>query len=107
MLSVYSRHYPPCKHKDINHRRCRCPKWIQGTLPDGRSIRISATSRSWEKAEIKARALEDVADPNKPTIKARIRIDDAIQSFREDENSRHLDKHTQKKSSSGSAYGMD
>src|SRR6185437_4338566 len=36
MLSVYTRHYSPCTHTDINHRRCRCPKWIQGTLPDGR-----------------------------------------------------------------------
>ena len=98
MLSVYSRHYPPCSHSDINHRRCRCPKWIQGTLLDGRSIRISAGTRSWEKAEIKARRVEDVADPNKPEIKARVKIEDAIQCFRDDENSRHLNKHSQKKS---------
>ena len=31
--------YPPCKHTDIDHRRCRCPKWIHGTLDDGRVIR--------------------------------------------------------------------
>lgn len=32
MLSVYSRHYPPCKSDDINYKRCRCPKWINGVL---------------------------------------------------------------------------
>jgi len=98
MLSVYTRHYPPCTHTDINHRRCRCPKWIQGTLPDGRSIRTSAQTRSWEKAEVKARAMEDVADPNKPAAKARVTINDATQSFRNDEKSRHLSKDSVKKS---------
>lgn len=98
MLSVYSRHYPPCTHTDIYHRRCRCPKWLQGKLPDGRLIRISAGTRSWEKAEIKARRMEDVADPSKPTVRARVTIDDAIQCFRDDEHSRHLNKHTHKKS---------
>ncbi len=54
MLSVYSRHYPPCDHTDIYHRRCRCPKWIQG-LVDGKGfVRVSARTRSWEKAELKA-----------------------------------------------------
>ena len=28
MLSVYTRHYPPCQQTDSNYRRCRCPKWI-------------------------------------------------------------------------------
>lgn len=98
MLSVYTRHYPPCTHTDIDHRRCRCPKWIQGTLPDGRSIRTSAQTRSWEKAEIKMRAMEDAADPHKPAVKSRVTIDDAIQSFRDDERSRHLSKDSQKKS---------
>jgi hypothetical protein len=32
MLSVYSRHYPPCLSDDINYKRCRCPKWINGIL---------------------------------------------------------------------------
>lgn len=98
MLSVYTRHYPPCTHTDINHRRCRCPKWIQGTLPDGRTVRTSAQTRSWEKAEIKARKMEDVADPNKPSARVRATIVDAIQCFRDDEQSRHLSKHSQKKS---------
>jgi len=28
MLSVYTRHYPPCQQTDSNYRRCRSPKWI-------------------------------------------------------------------------------
>jgi integrase/recombinase XerD len=98
MLSVYSRHYAPCVHTNIGYRRCHCPKWIQGTLPDGRFIRVSAKSRSWEKAEIQMRAMEDVADPNKPSVRERIKIADAVQYFREDEKSRHLSKDSQTKS---------
>ncbi len=60
MLSVYSRHYPPCPSDDINYKRCRCPKWINGILgSDGPFIRRSAKSRSWEKAEDFKRKLEE------------------------------------------------
>src|ERR1700726_3122334 len=52
MLSIYSRHYPPCPSDDINYKRCRCPKWINDVLgSDGPFIRRSAKTRSWEKAE--------------------------------------------------------
>ena len=98
MLSVYTRHYPPCTHTDIDHRRCRCPKWIQGTLPDGKLIRQSANTRNWEKAEIKVRALEDAANPYKPEVRARVTIAEAIQCFRDDEDSRHLSKNSSRKS---------
>jgi integrase/recombinase XerD len=51
MLSVYSRHYRPCTSDDINYKRCRCPKWVNGLLgSDGPFIRWSAKTRSWEKA---------------------------------------------------------
>jgi integrase/recombinase XerD len=60
MLSVYSRHYPPCPSSDINYKRCRCPKWINGLLgSDGPFIRRSAKTRSWEKAEDFKRELEE------------------------------------------------
>ena len=52
MLSVYSCHYPPCTSDDINYKRCRCSKWINGMLgSDGPFIRRSAKTRIWEKAE--------------------------------------------------------
>src|SRR5689334_14550159 len=59
MLSVYSRHYPPCSSNDINYKRCRCPKWVNGVVgSDGPFIRRSAKTRSWEKAEEFKRQLE-------------------------------------------------
>ena len=59
MLSVYSRHYPPCSSNDINYKRCRCPKWINGIIGhDGPFIRRSAKTRSWEKAGDFKRRLE-------------------------------------------------
>jgi integrase/recombinase XerD len=60
MLSVYSRHYPPCPSDDINYKRCRCPKWINGILgSDGPFVRRSAKTRSWEKADDFRSKLED------------------------------------------------
>ncbi len=61
MLSVYTRHSQKCPHKnDIAWRRCRCPKWIQGTPSDEQGfIRTSAQTRTWEQAEAKARQLEE------------------------------------------------
>lgn len=60
MLWVYSRHYPPCPSDDINYKRCRCPKWINGILgSDCPFIRRSAKTRSWEKAEDFKRKLEE------------------------------------------------
>lgn len=76
MLSVYTRHAQNCDHReDINWRRCRCPKWIQGVSPDGRGpIRETAKTRSWEQAEAKVRRMEQAADPTKPQIKPAITI---------------------------------
>src|ERR1700690_124417 len=60
MLSVYPRPYPPCPSDDINYKRCRCPKWINGILgSDSPFIRRSAKTRSWEKAEDFKRKLEE------------------------------------------------
>jgi integrase/recombinase XerD len=48
---------------DSAYRRCHCPKWINGTSPNGKFIRISANTRSWESADRKARLMEINADP--------------------------------------------
>jgi integrase/recombinase XerD len=115
MLSVYTRHYPPCAETDSNYRRCRCPKWINGTLPAGNFIRLSARTRSWEKAERKARTLEtdvetarESGSPSSVTITpepavtiaakvvpdepVRITIKQAVKDFLQDEESRRLAK---------------
>ena len=113
MLSVYTRHYPPCAETDSNYRRCRCPKWINGTLAAGNFIRLSARTRSWEKAERKARMLEtDAETPREsasqssltiipepsvsitpePEPSVRITIKQAVKDFLQDEESRRLAK---------------
>lgn len=89
MLSVYSRHYPPCPSSDINYKRCRCPKWINGRLgADGLFVRRSAKTRSWEKAEnfkhklereyaAKEQALEESTRP----APAPVTVKDAVARF--------------------------
>jgi hypothetical protein len=96
MLSVYTRHAQNCDHRDdINWRRCRCPKWIQGVGADGRGqIRITAKTRSWEQAEAKARQMDQAADPTKPQIAPAVTIAEAVSSFRAYENGRCLEKTT-------------
>ena len=63
MLSVYTRHSAACPEKnDSARRRCRCPKWIAGSLPSrSGTLRFSAKTRSWEKAEQLARKYEIAA----------------------------------------------
>ncbi len=61
-LFVYTRHTSDCpKNADRFSKRCRCPKWIRGVV-DGITVRQSANTRSWEKAEEKCRILERDAD---------------------------------------------
>ena len=106
VLSVYTRHYPPCTQKNGSHRRCKCPQWIQGTNDAGEFIRRSARTRSWEKAQRLVRQLEDPEQPN-PTAPApppypeqstkRCKIADAVKVFLDDANSRGLKKPTQQK----------
>ena len=66
MLSVYTRHYPPCKRKNPAWCRCKCPKWIQGTLDSGEFVHRSAKTRSRAKAQKQANEIEN-PDPAKPT----------------------------------------
>ncbi len=61
-LFVYPRHTSDCpKNSDRFSKRCRCPKWIRGVL-NGATVRQSANTRSWEKAEEKCRILERDTD---------------------------------------------
>ncbi len=61
-LFIYTRHTQGCPDKDDRFwKRCRCPKWIRGVL-NGRPIRQTAKTRSWEKAEQVRRRLEAAVD---------------------------------------------
>jgi len=67
---VYTRHVEACsKAADPQWRRCKCPKWIY-LYRDGKDSRVSAKTRSWEKAEQHARAIEDSTDPVKRQLRA-------------------------------------
>ena len=69
-LFVYTRHTGKCEKKsDRFSKRCRCPKWIRGVL-NGKPIRQSASTRSWEKAEEQRRILEHEADEAARAIRA-------------------------------------
>jgi len=67
MLTVYTRHHPECKNaSDKTWRRCNCPKWIWGSL-NGKFLRQSARTHSWEVAEELRRQLIEVAtQPSQP-----------------------------------------
>ncbi len=69
-LFVYTRHTVDCEKKsDRFSKRCRCPKWIRGVL-NGKPVRQSAGTRSWEKAEDQRRSLENHAEEVERAISA-------------------------------------
>jgi integrase len=87
MLSVYARHANDCPKKDdLNWKRCRCPKWINGTLKS-QFIRKTAKTRSWEKAEELKRQWEEAESPKKaePTS-----IEAAVEAYLADAKAREL-----------------
>ena len=101
MLNVYTRHSLDCEHAgDPRWRRCRCPKWVRGVLPNGQPARKSAKTRSWEKAEHRAREMEAEADPASANeIKPRrTSVREAVEMFLNDEEARGLEASSRKKS---------
>jgi integrase len=89
-LFVYARHTADCSNRDDRFwRRCRCPKWIRGTLGD-KSIRRTAKTRSWERAEAELRKIEAAEFSSVRKAEHKMTIKKAIESFLEDERSRHL-----------------
>ncbi len=86
-FSVYARHSNDCPKKDdLNWKRCRCPKWINGTL-DGQFIRKTAHTRSWEKAEELKRGWEEAASPKKIEP---VTIEEAVAAYLADARAREL-----------------
>lgn len=62
-LFVYTRHTADCSKRDDRFwKRCRCPKWIRGVV-DGKTIRQTAHTRSWEKAEQLRKSMDDGGVP--------------------------------------------
>jgi site-specific recombinase XerD len=70
-VSVYTRHVETCPHKGkplYHGRGCNCPKWLY--VYDGtRDRRVSAKTRSWEKAEELAAEQRGWLNPDKQKIR--------------------------------------
>src|SRR5947209_5723465 len=64
-VKVYTRHKRTCPKRDrADWARCNCVKWLY-VYRNGQCKLTSAKTRSWEKAEQKARELRDSFDPTK------------------------------------------
>lgn len=62
-VKVYTRHNRNCPKRDRSDwARCSCVKWLY-VYRDGKYRLVSAKTRSWEKAEQKAREIRDSFDP--------------------------------------------
>jgi integrase/recombinase XerD len=64
-VKVYTRHNRNCPKRDRSDwARCNCVKWLY-IYRDGKYRLFSAKTRSWERAEQKAREIHDSFDPIK------------------------------------------
>jgi len=62
-VKVYTRHKRTCPKRDRpDWARCNCVKWLY-VYRNGKDTLTSAKTRSWEKAEQRARELRDSFDP--------------------------------------------
>src|ERR1700679_1881396 len=101
MLHIYTRHAPDCSHaNDTQWRRCRCPKWLRGVLPNGEAVPEPAGRRSWEQAERNARKKEAEADPTRvdQIQPRRATVKEAVRMCLEDEEALGLELSSRKKS---------
>jgi integrase/recombinase XerD len=82
--SRFTPHYPPRPSDDINYKRCRSPKWINGILgSDGDFIRRSAKARSRENAEDFKRKLEEEYEAKRRGLKEASRPKPALVTVKE------------------------
>jgi integrase/recombinase XerD len=64
-VKVYTRHKRSCPRREQpDWARCHCMKWLY-VYRNGKDRFVSAKTRSWEKAEQKAREMRDCFDPAK------------------------------------------
>jgi integrase len=93
-VKVYTRHNRNCPKRDRpDWARCHCVKWLY-IYRDGKDKLVSAKTRSWEKAEQKAREVWDSFDPVKHlqrqleararAQKSQLEISVAVENFSKD-----------------------
>jgi integrase/recombinase XerD len=92
VLTLYRRHRSSCPHADDRYfRKCRCAVWCEGTI-EGKYLRQSLKTRSWERGE----ELKKQLDVNRAELKpkAPITVTDALDKFIADCESRNLNTST-------------
>jgi hypothetical protein len=99
-VTVFVRHSKNCKdkHRGGSWRKCRCPKslLIYEGRGSGKNRRVSARTRSWERAEQQAQELRDSWDPEKVRLRRlltekerqRVRLEEAVALFLADQIAR-------------------
>jgi integrase/recombinase XerC len=92
VLTIYRRHYPPCKFADRKeprrYRTCKCPIWVQGSL--GREyIKRALDQRSWEAATDVVRAWESAGRIGEQRVQVPT-IAQAVERFLADARARNL-----------------
>jgi integrase/recombinase XerD len=101
MLDVYVRHAEKCPKREAgsSYKRCRCPKWLYGDVPGvGPRSRVSARTRSWERAEREARKLEAAASLSEVRHEdTRVTIATAVEEYLQAASDRGIAADTQQK----------
>jgi hypothetical protein len=96
MLTLYRRHLKRCsKSEDRYWKRCSCPMWVEGTA-NGKYIRHSLRTASWERAQGLAQKIESAED-SKPLSEKReqpISIEQAVDEYLADAKARDLAEST-------------
>jgi integrase/recombinase XerD len=87
MLRLHRRHLASCPHRSLTYRRCKCPVWVFGSK-NGKRIRKSFDTASWETGEEILRGLDPDESPEKITL------DKACERLIEDCKTRKLAKET-------------
>lgn len=86
-VQPYVRHSQTCqKKKDRYWKRCRCPKWLW-VSGDGKQRRVSAKTRSWERAETIAR---DMLSGSKQVPQGRVQFAVAIKQYIRDKSAQNV-----------------
>jgi site-specific recombinase XerD len=99
VLTIYRRHYPPCKFAERKeprrYRTCKCPIWVQGSV--GREyVKRALDLRSWQAAADLVRGWEAAGKVGEQRVEAPS-ILEAVEKFLADARARNLTEATLKK----------
>jgi integrase/recombinase XerD len=87
VLTIYRRHQKGCSYTSRDDRRCQCPVWVQGSLPDEPRIRESLDTRNWQKASEQVHEWEAAGTRHKAEL---VTVSEAIEKYTADVRDRHL-----------------